>query len=132
MMYAPPVRIAIILILLLVLCSCHSDQKKQAALCERDAVRTYASQELGTDAQVAAYIRKCMQVHGYIEDIDAANCHDSDPSLAVKPYCYKPDIWIGVASDYVETLSEALERSVCSSAVLKRMSLCQTSGWNAS
>jgi hypothetical protein len=95
-------------------------------------MRTYASQELGTDAQVAAYIRKCMQVQGYVEDIDAASCHDSDPSLAVKPYCYKPDSWIGMASDYVETLLDALERGICSSSVLKRMSLCQPSGSNAS
>ena len=84
-------------LLMLVLCGCHSDQRKQAALCEREAMRTYASQELGTDGQVAAYIRKCRQIQGYVEDIDAANCHDLDSSLAVKPYCYKPDSWIGVA-----------------------------------
>jgi hypothetical protein len=126
------VRIAIILISSLLLCGCHSDQKKQAALCEREAVRTYASQELGTDAGVAAHIRKCMQVHGYIQDIDAANCRDSDPSVAAKPYCYKPDSWMGIASDYVESLLEALERGMCSSSALKRTSLCQTSGWNAS
>ena len=120
---------AIILILLLALCSCHSDQKKQAALCEGEAVRTYASQELGTDAQVAAHIRECMQVHGYIEDIDATNCHDSDPSIAARPYCYKPDSWMGIPSDHLESFLEALERGICSSPGLKRTSLCQeTSG----
>jgi hypothetical protein len=125
---SPPVRVAIILILLLLLCSCHSDQKKQAALCEREAVRTYASQELGTDAQVAAHIRKCMQLHGYIEDIDAANCHDSDPGIAAKPYCYKSASWMGMVSDYVASLLDPLKRGVCSSSALKRTSLCQTSG----
>jgi hypothetical protein len=117
---------AIILILLLALCSCHSDQKKQAALCELEAVRTYASQELGTDVQVVAHIRKCMQVHGYIQDMDAANCRTLDPSLAANPNCYKPDTWISIASDYVETFFDALERRMCSS-VFKRTSLCQTS-----
>ena len=123
-------RIAIILILMLVLASCHSDQKKQAVLCESEAVRRYASQELGTDAQVAAHIRKCMLVHGYIEDINAANCHDSaDPNVAARPYCYKPDSWMGIASDHLESFLEALERGICSSPGLKRMSLCQeTSG----
>jgi hypothetical protein len=123
-----PVRIAINLILLLVLCSCHFDQKKQAALCEREAVQTYASQELSTDAQVAAHIRKCMQLHGYIQDIDAANCRTSDSSVAAKPYCYKPVSWMEMASDCVESLLEALERGMCSSPALKQTSLCQTSG----
>ena len=102
-------RIAIVLISSLLVCGCHSDQKKQAALCEGEAVRTYASQELGTDAQVAAHIRECMQVHGYIEDIDATNCHDSDPSIAARPYCYKPNSWMGIASNYLESFLEALE-----------------------
>jgi hypothetical protein len=116
---------AIILILLLALCSCHSDQKKQAALCELEAVRTYASEELGTDVQVIAHIRKCMQVHGYIQDMDAANCRTSDPSLAANPNRYKSDNWINIASDYLETFFDALERRMCSSA-FKRTSLCQT------
>jgi len=106
------VRIAIILISLLALCGCYPAQKKQAGLCELEAMRTYAGQELGTDAQVGAYIRKCMQVHGYIPDVSAPNCGTSDPGFEANPRCYEPDNWIGIASDYVESFFDGLERGL--------------------
>jgi hypothetical protein len=85
-------RIASILLALPV-AGCFSDQQRQVAACELEAMRLYRGEQLATSAgRMGVYITKCMQAHGYEQDTLQPACRTSF-EMEADPYCYVPIGW---------------------------------------
>src|SRR5208282_1107214 len=121
----------VLLALALALTGCFEEQKRQAAVCEAQALRTYPTESFKSSPAIEHYIHVCMQAAGYetrltkrcaaheaVLEITARLESDETPAgspsevvrsvdQAAYPYCYAPDGWLWLALYRLELRQDA-------------------------
>ena len=89
----------IAVLLPLSLCGCISQQKRELATCELEAIKSFPGEKWDQQFRQANFILSCMQENGYELDLTNRKCRPPGPEVHVwlrrELHCYRPDNWFG-------------------------------------